>query len=63
MVAPEDEEVFGVLDLVSEEETDGLKRLLPPIDIVAKEEIVGFWWKTTVLEKSEEVIILTVDVA
>jgi hypothetical protein len=34
VVATEDEEVLGVLDLVSEEQADGLKRLLSTIDIV-----------------------------
>lgn len=63
VVAPEDEEVFGVLDLVGEEKTDSLERLFPPIDIVAKEKIVCFWWEATILEKSEQIIILTVDVA
>jgi hypothetical protein len=63
VVAPEDEKVFGVLDLVGEEETDSLQRLLPPIDVVAEEKIVGFWWEATILEKSKQVIILTVDVA
>lgn len=62
MVAPENEKVFGVLDLVGEEETDGLERLLPPIDVVAEEKIVCFWWEPAILEKPEQVIILTVDV-
>lgn len=63
MVAPEDEKVFGVLDLVGEEQTDSLEGLLPPIDVVAEEKVVCFWWEATILEKSEEIVILTVDVA
>jgi len=62
VVAPEDEKVFGVLDLVGEEETDSLERLFPPIDVVAEEKIVCFWWEPAILEKSKEVIILTMDV-
>lgn len=53
MVAPENEKVFRVFDLVGEEETDSLERLLPPIDVVAKEKIVCFWWEPAILEKSE----------
>jgi hypothetical protein len=53
VVAPENEKVFRVFDLVGEEETDSLERLLPPIDIVAKEKIVCFWWEPAILEKSE----------
>jgi hypothetical protein len=35
VVAAEDEKVLGVLDLVCEQETDGLERLLATVDIVA----------------------------
>jgi len=42
VVAAEDEEVFGVLDLVREQETDGLERLLAAVDVVTKEEVVRF---------------------
>ena len=35
VVAAEDEKVFGILDLVGEEETDYLEGLLATVDIVA----------------------------
>ena len=34
MVATKDEEVLGVLDLVGEEQADGLERLLAAIDVI-----------------------------
>jgi hypothetical protein len=37
VVAAEDEEVLGVLDLVCEKQADGLERLLASVDVVAKE--------------------------
>lgn len=37
MVTTEDEEVFGVLDLVGEEKADGLEGLLASVDVVAEE--------------------------
>ncbi|KAI6771988.1 hypothetical protein HG530_002946 [Fusarium avenaceum] len=40
VVTSEDEEVFGILDLVGKEQADGLKRLLASIDVVTEEEIV-----------------------
>jgi hypothetical protein len=43
VVASEDEEVLRVFDLVGEEEADGLERLLASVDVVAEEEVVGFW--------------------
>ena len=76
MVAAQDEEVLRVLDLVRQEETgrsgrasggdrapDRLERLLPAIDVVAQEQIVAFRRKAAVLEQSEQVVVLTVDVA
>ena len=62
MVSTKDEEVFRVLDLVCEKETDGFEGLFTPVDIVTEEEIIGFWWETAILEKSQKVIVLTVNV-
>ena len=42
VVSSEDEKVFRVLDLVGQQEADGLERLFPSIDVVSEEEVVGF---------------------
>jgi hypothetical protein len=63
MVASQDEEVLGVLDLVGEQEADGLKRLLASIYIVAEEEVVGLGREATVFKKPQQIIVLAVDVA
>jgi hypothetical protein len=62
VVTAEDEEVLGVLDLVCEEQTDGLEGLLATIYVVAEEEVVGLWRETAVLEQAEQVIVLSVDI-
>lgn len=62
MVAAQDEEVFGVLDLVGKKETDSLERLLATVDIVTKEEVVGLWRETTVFEKTQEIVVLAVNI-
>lgn len=62
VVAAENEEVFGVLDLVGEEKADGLKGLLATVDVVAEEEVVGLGREATVLEETEEVVVLAVDI-
>lgn len=62
MVAPQDEEVFGVLDLVGQEQADGLERLLATVDVITEEEVVGLWREPAVFEKAEEVVILAVDI-
>lgn len=63
MVATEDEEVLGVLDLVGQQETDGLEGLLATVNVVTEEEIVRLWWEATVFEETEEIIVLAVDIA
>lgn len=62
VVATQDEEVFRVLDLVCEEQADGLQRLLATVYVVAKEEVVGLWGETAILEQAEEVVVLTVNI-
>lgn len=34
-----------------------------PVHVVAQEEVVGLWWEASVFEQSEQVVILTVDIA
>ena len=63
MVAAQDEEVLGVLDLVREQQADGLERLLAAVDVVAEEEVVGFGREAAVFEEAQEVVVLSVDVA
>ena len=63
MVASQEEEVLGVLDLVREEKADGLERLLAAVDVVAQEQVVRLWWEAAVLEQAQQVVVLTVDVA
>ncbi len=62
MVAAEDEEILWVLDLIREEKANGLQRLLASVDVISEEQIVGFRWESTILEQTEEIIVLTMDV-
>jgi len=63
VVAPQQEEVLRVLDLIGQQQADGLQRLLAPIHIVAQEEIVRFWWIAAVLEETQQIVVLAMDVA
>lgn len=62
MVTSQDEEILGVLDLVCEEQADGLEGLLAAINVVAQEEVVGLGREAAVLKKSKEVVVLAVDI-
>lgn len=60
MVTSKDEEILWIFDLVREEQTNGLQRLFPSVNVVSKEEIIGFRWKPSVLEESQKIVILPV---
>lgn len=62
MVTAEDEEVFGILDLVGEEQADSLERLLASVDVVSKEKIVCLRGKASILEQTKEIVVLAVNV-
>ncbi len=53
VVAAQEEEVLRVLDLVCQEQTDGLQRLLAAVHVVAEEEVVGLGRKAAILEKPQ----------
>ena len=63
MVAAEQEEVLRVLDLVRQQEADGLDGLAAAVDVVAEEEVVGVRGVADLVEVAEEVGELAVDVA
>jgi hypothetical protein len=63
VVASQDKEVLGILDLVCEKEANGLEGLLSSVDVVAKKEIVGFGRETAVLKQAQQIIILPMNVA
>ena len=62
VVAAKDEEVLGVLDLVGQEKADGLEGLLATVDVVTEEKVVGLRWEAAVLEETEEVVVLAMNV-
>jgi hypothetical protein len=62
VVAAEDEKVLWVFDFVCQQKADGLKRLLASVDVVAEEEVVCFWRETSILEKTEEIVVLAVNI-
>jgi hypothetical protein len=63
VVTAEDEEVLRVFDLVCEEQANCLKRLLATVDVVAEEEVVGLRREAAILEKSQQIIVLAVNIS
>jgi hypothetical protein len=62
VVAAKQEEIFRIFDFVGEQEADGLQRLLTTIHIIAEEQVVRLGREATVLEQSQQVVILAVDI-
>jgi len=63
VITTEQEEVLGVLDLVREQETDGLERLPAAVDVIAEKEVVLVRWEATEFKQAQEIRVLPVDVA
>lgn len=62
VVSSEDEEILGILDLVRKEQADCFERLFASIDIISKEEVVGLGREATVFEKSQQIVVLAVNI-
>lgn len=63
MIATQNEEVLGILDLVGEEQADGLEGLLATVDVVAQEQVVGLGGEATILKQTQKIVVLAVDIA
>lgn len=62
MIAAQQEEVLRVFDLVGEQQTDRLQRLLSSVDVVAQEEVVSLGREAAVLKQTQQISVLTVNV-
>mmetsp|Transcript_38082 Transcript_38082/g.81113 ORF Transcript_38082/g.81113 Transcript_38082/m.81113 type:complete len:204 (+) Transcript_38082:680-1291(+) len=63
VVTAEEEEILGVLDLVREKQAHAFEAILPTVNIVAEEEIIGVGRETTVLKEAKQIVVLPMDVA
>jgi len=62
VISTKNEEVFRIFDFVGKEQTDSFQGLFSSIDVIAQEQVIGFWREATALKKSEEVVILAMNV-
>ena len=62
VVPTEQEEVLRVLDLIGQQQADGLQRLLAPVHVVPQEQVVTLWREATVLEQPQKIIVLAMNV-
>ena len=62
MIAAKHEEVFWILDFVAKHEAYSFNVLSSAINVVPKEEVVGFWRETIFVKYSKQIGILTMDI-
>lgn len=63
VIATQQEKILRIFDLVGKKQANCLQRLFASVNIIAKEQVVGFGWKSTILEQTKQVGILTVYVS
>lgn len=62
MVSPQQEKVFWVFDLVSQQQTDGFQGLFASVYIVPKEQVVALWWEASIFKKPQQIVVLPVNI-
>lgn len=62
MVAPEQEKVLWVFDLVGQQKADGFQGLFPSVHVVSQEKVIGLRRETAILKQPQEICVLAVDV-
>ena len=63
VIAAQHEEVLGVFDLITQQQTYRLERLFASVDVVPEEQVVRLGREAAVLEQTQQVRVLAVDVA
>ena len=62
MVSAEQKEILGIFDFVGEQQTNGFEALFAAIHVVAEEQVVGFRRETAILEETQQVVILAMNI-
>lgn len=62
MVSSQEEEIFWILDLIGEEQSDSFQRLFTSINIISQEKVVSFRWVLSVFEKSQKIEVLSMNI-
>ena len=63
VVTTKEKEVLRVFDLVGKEQANSLKGLLAIVHVIAKKEVVSLWWESSILEPTEQIIVLAVNIS
>ena len=62
VISTEKEDILGILDLECQEKTHCLYTLLAAIHVITEKKVIGIRYIASILYKTEQIIVLTVDV-
>mmetsp|Transcript_5816 Transcript_5816/g.12256 ORF Transcript_5816/g.12256 Transcript_5816/m.12256 type:complete len:204 (+) Transcript_5816:632-1243(+) len=62
VVSTEDKEILGVLDFVSQQETNGFETLFSTVHVISQENVIGFRRKSSVFKQTKQIVVLSVDI-
>jgi len=63
VISSQNEDFLWIFDLVGKEQTNGLDALSSSINIVTQEQVVWLGRKPSILEESEHVVVLTMNIS
>jgi len=62
MVAPKQEKILRILNLVAQEQSDRFNGLFAAVNVITKEQVVRLRWETTILKDSQQVVVLAMHI-
>lgn len=62
MVTSQQEEVLRVLNFISQQKANGFQTLLASVNVISEEKVVGIRREPSVLEQSQQVVVLTMHI-
>lgn len=62
MISTEEEEILRIFYFVCKQKADCLKALFSTVHIIAKKQIIGLRWESSIFKKSQKITILTMNV-
>ena len=63
VVTPQQKKVFWVSDFISQKKSNCFNALSASIDIISKKKIIRVWWISAILEQSQQIVVLSMDIS
>jgi hypothetical protein len=63
VIAPQQEDTLRILYFEGKQQHHCLNALDAAVDIVTKEQVISFWWLSTIFYKTKQIVILSVNIS